>query len=83
MATKIQKYFTLFLYGILVLFVGEIIMLSYSRSTMQMHMNNSMKRENPEAYVLFNFILLILAHLAMIALNFFVWYSLLKFLFQW
>lgn len=68
-------------YILFVLFAGEIIVIKYSRSTMQMHMNNSLKRNNPEAFVLFNLILLIFAHVAMIALNCTVWYLSIKYLF--
>lgn len=76
MVIKIVKPIVLACYALLVLFLGEFIMILYSRSTMQMHLNNSVGRKRPESYVMFHLVLLILAHVAMIALNLFVWYAL-------
>jgi len=69
MLTKSIKAISMLVYGVYVLYFGEIIMIRYSKSLYNMYVNNSVKYPKPENYVLFNLIILFFQHIVAITVN--------------
>jgi hypothetical protein len=69
MATKITRIFAYIVYGIYVLFLGEITMIKYSKSLYQMILNNAEESPKPENFILFNLIMLSFQHVFALAVN--------------
>ena len=79
MAIKIRISLIWFVYAFIVIFIGELIMLRYWKSKLQMHINNSSQKKIHVAYLVFNIIIELFGHAAIITLNFFSWYLLFKY----
>lgn len=75
MLTKSIKAISLLVYGVYVLYFGEIIMIRYSKSLYNMYVNNSVKYPKPENFILFNLITLLIQHLIAISVNSFIIYQ--------
>jgi hypothetical protein len=66
---KIKNSIIWMFYGMFCLFFGELLMLSYSKSTIQLFYHNSQKSKHPDAYILIQLIFFGMAHFLVLALN--------------
>ena len=69
MLTKSIKAISLLMYGLYVLYLGEIIMIRYSKSMYEMYVENSKKYPKPENFILFNLIILFGQHVLATSVN--------------
>lgn len=81
MGTNWLKWIVYPIYGIFLLYLGEFMFIRYTKSTIQMYLNNSVKYPKPDAYVAFNVTCLFLYHVLAVSVNFFAFYFTFKLIF--